>query len=381
MPERNDALALPVDADRATPHGDERVSFAAGEETMVFSASGHVRDGAQRCAPGHIATLRRWGVGRAAQARSDTPQPLGDSMQLLETLSGQAEFINSQVIPWVLRLVMVGLGLSLTLADFKRVIVFPKAATIGLIAQLVGLPLAAFGLSLAVGAPPAIAIGLVILAACPSGVTSNAYSFAARADVPLCVTLSAVTSVVTVFTIPFLIDLALTTFTDQGQMPQMSIINMFRNLMTFTLLPLAIGMVFRAFFPDQANRAVEPIRKSVLYLMMFVLLLGVISSHRTIIDYFATAGALVVIMNLLTMGLGFGLAKLFKLPMTQVVTITFEVGVQNLSLALAIAYTILQRADLAVAALIYAAVMPATALAFVSIARRLLGGAQQAAAS
>src|SRR5690606_25226069 len=127
----------------------------------------------------------------ARRSRTKRRQPLtatslrGDSyMELLEALSAQAAFINSEVIPWVLRLVMIGMGLSLTVGDFKRVIVFPKAAGIGLVAQLLGLPLAAFGLAWLFGAPPAIAIGLVILAACPSGVTSNAYTFAARADVP-----------------------------------------------------------------------------------------------------------------------------------------------------------------------------------------------------
>jgi BASS family bile acid:Na+ symporter len=267
---------------------------------------------------------------------------------------------------------MIGLGLSLTIADFKRVIVFPKAATIGLVAQLVGLPLTAFVLAIVFGAPPAIAVGLVILAACPSGVTSNAYTFATRADVPLCVTLSAITSVVTVFTIPWLIDLALRTFFEQGQFAAISAQNMLLNLMTFTLLPLAIGMVVRIILPELAGKAVEPIRKAVLYLMMAVLLLGVLSSYEDILEHFATAGALVVGMNLLTMAFGFGLARVFRLPMTQVVTITFEVGVQNLALAFAITFNILQRPDLAIAGLIYAAVMPATALAFVSIGRRLI---------
>src|SRR5690606_3274394 len=132
--------------------------------------------------------IDEWPARRGAErANSDSSQrhPSGDShMELLEALSAQAAFINSEVIPWVLRLVMIGMGLSLTVGDFKRVIVFPKAAGIGLVAQLLGLPLAAFGLAWLFGAPPAIAIGLVILAACPSGVTSNAYTFAARADVP-----------------------------------------------------------------------------------------------------------------------------------------------------------------------------------------------------
>ena len=267
---------------------------------------------------------------------------------------------------------MIGLGLSLTLVDFKRIIVFPKAVTIGLIAQLVGLPAAAFGLSLLFGAPPAIAVGLVILAACPSGVTANAYTFASRADVPLCVTLSALTSVITVFTIPFFIDLALRMFYGEGQITQISPIGMLTSLMTFTLLPLVIGMVLRALFPEIAEAAVEPIRKVVLYLMMLVLLLGIISSYQDLLEHFATAGPLVVVMTLLTMGFGYGAAKFFGLPMPQVVTITFEVGVQNLALAFAITFNILQRPDLAVAGLIYAVIMPAAALGFVAIARRLL---------
>jgi BASS family bile acid:Na+ symporter len=293
-------------------------------------------------------------------------------MGLLQALSEQAAFINAEVIPWVLRLVMAGLGLSLTLADFKRVVVFPKAAAIGLIAQLVGLPVVAFALALAFDAPPAIAVGLVILAACPSGVTSNAYTFAARADVPLCVTLSAVTSVVTVFTIPFLINLALRTFAYEGQLGALPVLPMLISLSSFTLVPLAIGMLVRARFSAFAERAVEPIRKSVLYLMALVLVLGVASSYEQLIDHAATAGALVVTMNVLTMGLGYGLARAFNLPLAQAVTITFEVGVQNLALSFAITFNMLSRPDLAVAALLYAAVMPATALAFVSLARRLL---------
>lgn len=294
-------------------------------------------------------------------------------MDLLHTLSEQAGFINSRVIPWVLRLVMIGLGLSLTAADFKRVIVFPKAVSIGLGAQLLGVPLCAFALGYLFNAPPAIAIGLVILAACPSGVTSNAYSFASRADVPLCVTLSAITSVITVFSIPFLINLALHTFSDQGQLAELPVLKMLLDLIGYTLFPLALGMVVRGVFPEFAERAVEPIRKSVLYLMIAVLLLGAVSSYQELLDHYASAGALVVTMNLLTMGLGFGLAKLFKLPTPQVVTIVFEVGVQNLSLAFAITFTMLQRPDLAVAGLLYAVVMPATALAFISIARRMIG--------
>src|SRR5690606_23494905 len=243
--------------------------------------------------------------GRRSRGRS--------SMDLLDALSAQAAFINSRVIPWVLRLVMIGLGLSLTLEDFKRVIVFPKAATIGLVAQLVRLPLVAFLPAFPFGPAAAIAVGLVIVAACPSGVTSNAYSFAARADVPLCVTLSAVTSVVTVFTIPFLIDIAMKTFANETQAVTLPVFGMLRDLIGYTLVPLALGMMIRGVFTSFAEKAIEPIRKSVLWLMVAVLLLGVVSSYREVIDHFAAAGGLVLAMNVLTMALGFGLGKAFRL--------------------------------------------------------------------
>jgi len=302
-------------------------------------------------------------------------------MSLLQALSEQAAFINAEVVPWVLRLVMAGLGLSLTVADFKRVIVFPKAAAIGLIAQLIGLPLIAFALATLFNVPPFIAVGLVIVAACPSGVTSNAYSFASRADVPLCVTLSAITSVVTVFTIPFLINLALQTFGDEGQLGALPVLPMLIGLMSFTMVPLAFGMIVRARFTAFAVRLVEPIRQAVLYLMAVVLLLGVISSYEELIDNVATAGLLVIALNLVTMGLGYGVARLFRLPITQVITITFEVGVQNLALSFAITFNMLQRPDLAIAGLIYAVVMPGTALAFVSIGRRLISAQGPASAA
>ena len=302
-------------------------------------------------------------------------------MGVLQGLSQQAAFINAEVIPWVLRLVMVGLGLSLTLADFKRVVVFPKAATIGLVTELVGTPLMAFVVAWIFQPPPVIAIGLVILAACPSGVTSNAYTFAARADVPLCVTLSAITSVVTVFSIPFLINLALQTFGDEGQLGTLPVLPMLIGLISYTLVPLVLGMLIRARFESAAKRAEEPLRRGVLYLMSFVLVLGVISSYRQLIDHAATAGLLVATMNLASMGLGYGVARLFGLPVRQAVTMTFEVGVQNLALSFAINFNMLNRPDLAVTGLTYAAIMPATALAFVAIGRRLIEADERSAAA
>ena len=293
-------------------------------------------------------------------------------MQVLQQLSAYAAFINTTATPWVLRLVMVGLGLSLTVADFKRVVVYPKAVGFGLVAQIVGQPLLGFALASLFPVPPAIAMGLVILASCPSGVTSNAYTFASRADVPLCVTLSALTSIVTVFTIPVFINLGLRTFDVGGELQALPFLQMLINLTELALVPLALGMLARAAFAELATRAVEPIRKTVFFLMVCVLVLGAAANYQTMLDHFAAAGALVLTMNVLSMAMGYGLARLFRLPTAQVVTLTFEVGVHNLTLAYAITFTMLKRPDLASTALLYAVVMPATALTFVAIAKRLL---------
>jgi bile acid:Na+ symporter, BASS family len=117
---------------------------------------------------------------------------------------------------------------------------------------------------------------------------------------------------------------------------------------------------------------VEPIRKAVFFLMICVLVLGAAANYQALLDHFAVAGALVLTMNVLSMAMGYGLARLFRLPTAQVVTLTFEVGVHNLTLAYAITFTMLERPDLASTALLYAVVMPATAIGFVAIAKRLL---------
>ena len=294
-------------------------------------------------------------------------------MQVLQQLSAYAAFINTTATPWVLRLVMVGLGLSLTVADFKRIVVYPKAVGLGLVAQIVGQPLLGFALASLFPVPPAIAMGLVILASCPSGVTSNAYTFASRADVPLCVTLSALTSIVTVFTIPLFINLGLRTFDVGGELQASAVLAHADGPHGARAGPSGRRHAgSRRVRPSSRRRAVEPIRKTVLFLMVCVLVLGAAANHQAILDHFAAAGALVLTMNVLSMAMGYGLARLFRLPTAQVVTLTFEVGVHNLTLAYAITFTMLKRPDLASTALLYAVVMPATALGFVAIAKRLL---------
>ena len=140
---------------------------------------------------------------------------------------------------------------------------------------------------------------------------------------------------------------ALQIFMAQATRPELPVLGMLQTLIFLTLLPVALGMGVRALWPDLAAKVEEPLRKAVLYLLFLVLALGVLSSLDVIRSEIATAGLMVITMNVGTMAMGYGLARLFGLPATQVVTITFEVGVQNLALALAITFNILQNPALA----------------------------------
>jgi len=267
---------------------------------------------------------------------------------------------------------MIGLGLSLTMADLKRVIVFPKAAAIGMSGQLILLPLLAFGLAYLFAPSPEVAVGAVILAACPGGVTSNAYVFAARGDVALSVTLTAIVSFITVITIPLLIYAALLVFFQEGAIPDLPVLNMIRTLSIFTVFPIASGMIIRKLWPDLARRLVEHVRRIAVAALIFLIVTAALSSYEVVLDNALQAGLLVVVLNFLAMGMGFALATVYNLSTSQTVTITYEIGVQNISLALLVALTLLDDPALAITSLLYAVVMPITALAFISIARKML---------
>ncbi len=282
------------------------------------------------------------------------------------------DILYLEVLPWVLRFVMVGLGLTLSLADLKRVVVLPKAVITGLIGQLVLLPLLAFALAALLAPTPEIAVGVIILAACPGGVTSNAYAFAARADVALSVTLTAISSFVTVLTIPTLTYVALQVFMQQGQIPDLPVLQMFQTLATFTVIPIAIGMTLRAIWPTAVQLVIETLRRATVAVLMFVIVAAAVSSYELILMYFLQASLLVVGLNVSSMFMGYGLARACKLDTSQSITITYEIGVQNLTLALLITLTLLQNESLAITTLLYAAVMPATAMGFIAIARRML---------
>ncbi len=288
-------------------------------------------------------------------------------------------FFYTQVIPVGLWIVMLGLGLALTPGDIKNIFVMPKAVSVGLMGQLILLPILAFVLSLLLAPTPAIAVGAIVLAACPGGVTSNAYTFASRGDVALSVTLTAVTSFITVFSVPFITYLALDYFLEAGTAPQLPIGEIMYLLAKLTVIPVAIGMVIRHIWSDKAKQFIEALRTATFLFLLVLIVTGSVLAIDVMKQYFFQTAAVALSLNIFSMTMGFGLGWLFRLPVPQRISITYEVGVQNITLASLVVLTVLQNEDYFVVAVVYAAIMKVTALGFMYFARKWLARDELAA--
>mgnify|MGYP001815239532 CR=1 FL=1 len=289
-------------------------------------------------------------------------------MEFLETF-------YTRFVPIFLFTVMVAMGLSLTVADLLEVARRPKAILTGLGAQLLLLPTIAISYGLLFDSPAVIAAGAIILSACPGGITSNAYVFASRADIALSIGLTAVASFITVFSVPFLTLLALNLHMDRAEIPTLPASDMMWTLAKLTIIPVAIGMTLRRMRPELALRAIEPLRLITLAALIVIVVIGTVTAWDTIVANLWTAGILMTAINVTAMCCGYGLGRLAGLPFPQTASITFEVGVQNLSMALFVAFTFLKSPELAVATLVYALIMKITAMSFVWYVRNRLGTA------
>jgi len=280
------------------------------------------------------------------------------------------------IIPFGLFLIMMGLGLTLSIDDILRVIIMPKAVLIGLTGQLILLPAVAFLLAFSLNTAPVIAIGLVLLSACPGGITSNAYVFASRGDIALSVTLTTIASLFTVFTMPLIVWIGLTVFADSSDIVDVPVSGMMRSLAQLTILPIIFGMVIRKFKPDFAVKMVEPVRKMAIAILIMVIITNTWFSIETLKLYIVQAGIAALLLNVICMSMGYGMSKLARLNTDQTISITYEVGLQNLSLALVLANTILGMPDYAAVTLIYGFFMKFTALSFIAYAKKLKGIAE-----
>lgn len=258
-------------------------------------------------------------------------------------------------------IIMIGMGLALTIADFKRVLQMPKAVLIGFLNQIILLPLIAYVLGLIFGVEPAIAIGIMILAACPGGPTSNLVTHLAKGDIALSVTLTAVNSLITIISIPLIVSFALDAFLGETAAVEAPIGNIIGSLVVIIAIPLMIGMLVKRYAESFADRMERSVRIASGVLITLVIVGLVIKERAHIIEYFESALFITLALNIITMLVGYFSAKLAKLNFKQALTIAIESGNQNGTLAISLAVVSLARPDFAIAAAVYSIMMYATA--------------------
>lgn len=233
-------------------------------------------------------------------------------------------------------IIMIGMGLSLTTADFKRVLRFPKAVFIGFLNQIILLPLIAFGLTQFFDVSNEIAIGVMILSACPGGPTSNLVTHLAKGDTALSVTLTAVNSVVTIITIPIIVNFALGEFTSSGDEIVSPIKDIISALLVIIAVPLTIGMIVKHKKPNVAARMDKPVRIASTLIIILVIVGIVIKERDQLVERVSESFAIVFTLNVATMLLGYITARFARLSFKQALAICLESGNQNGTLAIQI---------------------------------------------
>jgi len=273
----------------------------------------------------------------------------------------ESSILTELFLPFSLAVIMFGMGLSLQINDFKRILIYPKAVALGLFNQLVFLPLIAFGLVHLFALPPELSVGLMILAICPGGATSNLITHLAKGDTALSITLTAFSSMITVFTIPFLVNYFLVYFIPGGETQQLQIFGTIVSVLLITILPVALGMLVFAKAPVWAAKLDLPFRRISAIFFVIIVVAAVLKEKENLVSYFVEAGPAALALNLSTLFLSFATAKMVKLPFRQGLTIAIESGIQNGTLGITIAATLLMNSVMTIPSAIYSLIMFGTA--------------------
>jgi BASS family bile acid:Na+ symporter len=259
-------------------------------------------------------------------------------------------------LPVALGIIMFGLGLSLTVGDFARVLKQPRAVFIALVCQLVILPVICFGLVLAFQLPPVLAVGMMMLAASPGGTTANLYSHLFRGDVALNISLTAVNSVIAVVTLPLITNLAIlyfNPFDDQLGLQWSKTLEVF----AIVLLPVALGMLVRRFWPRFADGMDKPVRIASVVILAVVIGGAVASNWSLLVDNIAQLALITVAFCVISLSVGYLVPRWLKVGPRQAIASSFEIGIHNATLAIVIATTVLGSTELSLPAAVYGVLM------------------------
>ena len=278
--------------------------------------------------------------------------------------------IVTTIAPIALAIIMLGLGASLTLSDFSRVIKNPKDFFIGFVCQLFVLPLVAYLLIVILKVPTEMALGVMLIAAAPGGVTSNVLTKFADGDVALSVTLTAFMSLISIISVPIIVALAIDLFEISYVAKEISMIGISLKMFFVVTVPVIIGMIIRHLTGDLMIRNLKIIQRTSIALFFVVFAAIYIEEWNNIVSFLTRAGTIALILNVVMMIVGFYVAKFFASGVAQQRAISLECGLQNGTLAVFVGTQLFDNVVYMVPTAAYALIMLATASIFVCILRK-----------
>jgi bile acid:Na+ symporter, BASS family len=264
--------------------------------------------------------------------------------------------IVSKLLPAALGLIMFSLGITLSLADFKRVLEAPKAVLTGLGVQIILVPAFAFALAKLFNLDAELSVGLMLLAASPGGVTANVFSHFAGGDVALNITLTAVNSVLAAITVPVIVYLSLQHFMAQDQFIGLQFKKMV-EVFLIVLVPVLLGMWVNHKKPDLRKKIEKPFNIFAVSFLVLIVIFAINKEFELIRTSFAEIGLMTLIFNLGSLGMGYFAGRALRLSQAQSIGIGFEIGIHNVTLGLYLAYSILGNTRFAVPGAVYAVIM------------------------
>ena len=274
--------------------------------------------------------------------------------------------VTDVVLPIALAFIMFSLGLGLSINDFTRIFLKPKEFFIGFLSQLIILPIVALILVYIWPLSPEIAIGVMILAAAPGGATSNILTSFAKGDVALSISLTAVISILSVITIPLILGISLSVLGINLSNQGISLMDIALKMFLIVTIPVLIGMSLSKIF-----NSFESFAKKISTVLFFLVLLGAVLAEReNVVSYFAQAGLITLILNILMMFIAFYLSKTLISNVSQQRAITLECGLQNGTLAIVVANVFFDGGIYLIPAATYSLIMYATALPYIYYLRR-----------
>ncbi|MCH6198938.1 bile acid:sodium symporter family protein [Aquiflexum sp. LQ15W] len=281
----------------------------------------------------------------------------------------QDSVITAVFLPLALAFIMLGMGLSLTVKDFKNIFIYPKAMILGLTNQLILLPIFGYALIQLFGLTGALAVGVMILAACPGGATSNLISHLSKGDTALSISLTAVSSLVTIVSIPLIVNFAISHFGEEGSIA-LPVMETIIQIAGVTVVPVSIGMLLHKKFPKLSQKADRPVRIASAVFFALILIAAILKERDNLVEFFIQSGPITLMLNLLTLAVGFFLARVFLLSKRQAITIAIESGIQNGTLGIMIAATLLKNSEMTIPVAIYSLIMFMTATVIILMTNR-----------